>query len=285
MSAHEDVAALREIARQAAAGFNSGDLDQVMRHYGSRYVDINLRNPVQTHAERRAYFQSVLRRRKLRIEVDPDEILVEGTLAFVRGRIDLFDLNDGTKNELRYVEVARKTADGWKMIWGMDGPVQEYTQAEDPLPQIGKLVDVAEYLGTALESIPADIGRRRPKGGGFSLVEHACHLRDYEVMGVQERIDKMLREERPTFTPFPGDRLAVERDYLNQDMVAGLDGFRLERLRTADRLRKLNHAEWQRVAEFGEEGTITIARLVEIVAEHDASHRREIEELLHEIGD
>ena len=126
MSAPEDVAALSEMARQSAAGLNRGDLDRVMCFYGSRYVDVNLRNPVQTHAERRAYYESVLRRRKLRIEVEPDEIVVEGALAFVRGRIDLFDWREGTMTELRYMEIARKTADGWKVIWGMDGPVQEY---------------------------------------------------------------------------------------------------------------------------------------------------------------
>jgi len=128
-----DLAALREVARDFSEGFNRGDVDRLMRFYGDRYVDVNLRQPVQTHAERREYFLRILRRGAMRVQVHPDEIVVRGDMALVRGRIELTRRAAGgasTTTELRYLEVALKGPDGWKALWGIDGPVQEY----DPGP-------------------------------------------------------------------------------------------------------------------------------------------------------
>jgi ketosteroid isomerase-like protein len=101
-----------------------------MQYYGDEYVDVNLRTPVQSHAERRAYYLSVMRGATLRIEVQPDDIQIRGDIALVRGTIILErPSNEGvTRSELRYLEVAERTsAGGWRVIWGMDGPIQEYS--------------------------------------------------------------------------------------------------------------------------------------------------------------
>ena len=129
----EDVAALQEMAREFTEGFNSGDVDRLMKFYGVSYVDINLRQPVQSHEERKQYYKHAIRERGLRVHVYPDEIMVHGQIAFVRGRIELTRKDaSGTgvsTTELRYLEIARKEPGGWKAIWGMDGPVQEYEPA------------------------------------------------------------------------------------------------------------------------------------------------------------
>jgi len=119
---------LRNMAREFEEGFNSGDVDRIMRFYGSSYVDVNLRNPVQTKAERRAYYLQVMKRQGFRLKVKPDDILLRGDLAFVRGTIFLIQADLKQPLELRYLEIAERQADGsWQVIWGMDGPVQEYT--------------------------------------------------------------------------------------------------------------------------------------------------------------
>jgi ketosteroid isomerase-like protein len=122
------------MAREFTEGFNSGDVDRLMNFYGERYVDVNLRHPLQTKEERRAYYVHVMQTRRIQVDVQPDEIVVEGELAFVRGRILLTraepQSGDGGTTELRYLEIARKDSSGnWKAIWGMDGPVQEYEPA------------------------------------------------------------------------------------------------------------------------------------------------------------
>lgn len=127
----DDESFLRQMAREFEEGFNSGDVDRIMRFYGDAYVDVNLRTPVQTHTERREYYAQVMRRPGIHIRVTPDDILVRGDLAFVRGTILLTQQADGgeaRQTELRYLEICERAPDGtWRVLWGMDGPVQEYT--------------------------------------------------------------------------------------------------------------------------------------------------------------
>jgi len=132
-SEHDDIAQLRHMAREFEAGFNTGDVDRIMRFYGDTYVDINLRHPVQSWAERRAYYAHVIQRGGFRVAVHPDEIQIHGDFAFVRGTIELLrpaPTGDPARTELRYLEIVRRQPDGsWKVMWGMDGAIQEYTPA------------------------------------------------------------------------------------------------------------------------------------------------------------
>lgn len=127
----EDVAKLRHIASEFEEGFNTGDVDRIMRFYGDTYVDVNLRNPVQSWSERREYYSQVIRKGGFRVQVRPDEILIRGEFAFIRGSLELTrgsGAGETGRTELRYLEIARRKPDGsWQVMWGMDGPVQEYT--------------------------------------------------------------------------------------------------------------------------------------------------------------
>lgn len=122
---------LRNAAHEFEEGFNSGDVERIMRFYGDTYVDENLRNPVQTKAERREYYARVMARPGIHIQVQPEEIMIRRDLAFVRGTIFLTQpasrTGEITKSELRYLEIYERVPGGnWQVIWGMDGPVQEY---------------------------------------------------------------------------------------------------------------------------------------------------------------
>ncbi len=44
----EDEKFLRLVAQEFEEGFNSGEVDRLMRFYADTYVDVNLRNPIQT---------------------------------------------------------------------------------------------------------------------------------------------------------------------------------------------------------------------------------------------
>ena len=128
----EDERFLRNIAREFEEGFRSGDVDRIMRFYADTYVDVNLRQPVQTRAERREYYLKVMARPGLRLEVRPDDIVIRGDLAFVRGTIRLAQGTPPAQTELRYLEICERAEDGtWRVIWGMDGPVQEYVAGSE----------------------------------------------------------------------------------------------------------------------------------------------------------
>jgi len=123
-TAEADKAAIKALTREFVEGFNSGDVDRLMRFYADAYVDMNMPQPVQTKEERAEYYEKIVARRDTRVSVQPDEIIVSGDYAIVRGTIFLFRLHQGEEQpqriELRYMEVWRKFGDGWKAIWGMD---------------------------------------------------------------------------------------------------------------------------------------------------------------------
>ena len=96
----EDEEFLRNMAREFEEGFNSGDVDRIMRFYGDAYVDVNLRNPVQTKAERRQYYAQVMARPGIHLNVQPDDILVRADLAFVRGTILLTQTASGGETRI-----------------------------------------------------------------------------------------------------------------------------------------------------------------------------------------
>ena len=127
----DDERFLRNIAREFEQGFNTGNVDRIMQFYGDCYVDVNLRDPVQTKDQRREYYAKVMTRRGIHLRVHPDDIMIRGNLAFVRGTIFLTQAagaGDAREHwELRYLEICERAQDGtWKVVWGMDGPVQEY---------------------------------------------------------------------------------------------------------------------------------------------------------------
>jgi len=103
-------------------GFNSGNLDLIMSFYAKNYLDLNMPKPAQTWAERRAYYGKIMERADSKVEVQPEEIVVSGDVAVVRGTILLYRTTGGTtiKLELRYMELARKFPEGWRAVWGMD---------------------------------------------------------------------------------------------------------------------------------------------------------------------
>jgi hypothetical protein len=137
----------------------------------------------------------------------------------------------------------------------------------------GILRDAADRLS------PGDYSKA-PAGGGFSLLEQACHLRDLEREGYLIRIRRILREECPVLEDFDGAKVAAERNYPAQDLRAALEDFQRTRLNAVTTLRSLSDTQLDRRAQFGTTGTITLRQVVEMMLEHDAGHRREIEELL-----
>ena len=114
-SEREDVAKLRHMASEFAEGFNTGDVERIMRFYGDSYVDINLRNPVQSWQERREYYAHVIRRGDFQVQVKPEEILIRGDFAFIRGTIELTPGSRLGDSARKRASVPRNlpTATGW----------------------------------------------------------------------------------------------------------------------------------------------------------------------------
>jgi DinB family protein len=139
------------------------------------------------------------------------------------------------------------------------------------------------FLHAAAQGLSPDDLATAPRGGGFSLVEHACHLRDFEAEACLVRIARILAEDEPALADFDGDRLALERSYKTQDFTAALRDYERHRAQCLAALAGLTAAQLDRTTRFGAIGRITLRRLVEMIAEHDATHREEIDHLLAEL--
>jgi hypothetical protein len=156
--------------------------------------------------------------------------------------------------------------------------------ADCPPIALAEALDRLATLPAFLEQVLAgrtreQLRRRTAAGGGFALVEHACHLRDLEREGYLARVRRILAEDRPVLADFPGDVIARERDYPSQDAFAAAAEFVRARSELIAALALLGPVELCRKAVFdGRE--ITLADLVAMVAGHDRGHRAEIEALV-----
>ncbi len=120
--------------------------------------------------------------------------------------------------------------------------------------------------------------------GAFSLVEQACHLRDLEREAYGVRIRRIVEEDCPKLEEFDGDNAAQERGYLNQDLDTAVRAFATERATSVEFLEKITSEQAVRKARFGTFGVITLQQLVEMMLEHDDTHRAEIDLLVKELG-
>jgi DinB family protein len=144
---------------------------------------------------------------------------------------------------------------------------------------IEALEAMPEFLDTALDIVSGDDLRFRPSADTFSLVEHACHLRDLEREGYLVRVRRMIGEKDPALEPFHGSDVARSRDYLAQDAKIAAQEFAAARREVTGLLAPLTEADLAREATFGGE-RVTFADVIAMMVEHDREHREEIEELM-----
>ena len=117
--------------------------------------------------------------------------------------------------------------------------------------------------------------RRRPADGEWSLLEIACHLRDYaEEEGL--RVRRIIEEDNPELQAWDEQQRAAERRYLEEDPRRVLTTLRAFWTGLAYRLEHLSDSEWQRRATHPERGAITPAIRLEHQAAHAQTHLQQM---------
>ena len=144
---------------------------------------------------------------------------------------------------------------------------------------IERLEAMPEFVEAAMARAQGDALLYRPGPEEFSLVEHACHLRDLEREGYLVRVRRMLTEREPELEPFDGAAVARSRNYLEQDARLAARDFAAARRELTGLLATLTEEDLARRARFGGEA-ITFGALVGMMLAHDRGHREEIERLL-----
>jgi uncharacterized damage-inducible protein DinB len=144
---------------------------------------------------------------------------------------------------------------------------------------VERLDAMPELLETAIAAMSAAELKRQPGEGLFSLVEHACHLRDLEREGYLVRVRRMLTETAPALVPFDGAGIAAARDYPSQDAFQAARDFATARHELTALIAPLTHAQLALEGTFGER-RVCLGDVVAMMIEHDRGHREEIEQLL-----
>ncbi|MED5617892.1 DinB family protein [Ideonella sp. BN130291] len=142
------------------------------------------------------------------------------------------------------------------------------------------LAQMPAQLQALARALPPHRHAWRPGSDLFSLLEHACHLRDLEAEGYQLRIRRLVEEDLPELQEIDGSSWAVERDYQAQSLDEAMGAFAAHRARTVALLADTLPRHAGRKGLFGGFGIVTLGELVRGMAAHDASHREEIAALV-----
>ena len=141
----------------------------------------------------------------------------------------------------------------------------------------GELIATARgLLGTLVSDRAAD--------GSFSFIEHVWHLADLETMAYEERIRRLLEEDKPEILNFDGDGIAAQRNYRTLRLRDGLKAFGEARERNLDALAAIEGKTWDRGGTQEGIGRVTLRDIPRMMHEHDESHRAEIEALMTDLA-
>jgi hypothetical protein len=146
---------------------------------------------------------------------------------------------------------------------------------------VAELAQFAERIGSALQGGGIN-WTKSPSGGGWSLTEVVCHLRDVEREVHQARITAILGDQDAFLPGVVADAWAEERKYGEQNGPAALQSFLSARLETLQLLADLDKATWERRAQHAFFGSTSLQELVFLMVGHDAAHWEQTVTLLGE---
>lgn len=112
----------------------------------------------------------------------------------------------------------------------------------------------------------------KPSEREWSLAEVIAHLADSEEIYLNDRIRRIVTEERPSFEGFDQDAYVTERRYNEQDPAANLARFAAANAALVALAWGLSDEAWQRVGIHSEAGELTVQELVLRVGAHHHSH-------------
>jgi len=136
-----------------------------------------------------------------------------------------------------------------------------------------------ERLRELLSDVPSAAFNYKPAEEQFSILENVCHLRDIEVEGYSKRIRRIIDEDNPELPDIDGARLAIERDYNHQDLSNAVTAFVEARNHNLALLEQIDSQTLSRSGNLQGVGTVTLRKLLEMMAEHDEGHMEELRNL------
>jgi len=153
-------------------------------------------------------------------------------------------------------------------------------QASHTQPIIDAMERAPSIVIPLVREAPANLLKRRPAPGEWSIHEIACHLADVHSLFFT-RLERLLREDNPLIKPYLPDQDEPDADrLLYMDLDAALDAYARDRAMLVERLKGLTPAQWARTAQHPEYAHYSVFILFRHAALHDLMHSYDIEALM-----
>lgn len=154
--------------------------------------------------------------------------------------------------------------------------------------ELKKHLDAAEkspkQIAAAVSGLPDKILRYKPSPEKWCVLEILAHLADAEI-AFAYRLRQMLADKDPVIAPIDQDAWAKNLGYLESSPAELVALYGLNRHATLQLLRRMKPDDLKKSAFHPElKGPLTVATLVERMAEHGTNHLAQIERLKKEVA-
>ncbi len=131
-------------------------------------------------------------------------------------------------------------------------------------------------LEAILASVTGGAWILRPNMKEWSLIEIICHLRDVDRDINIPRFHDFINKDNPTITGIDSDSWADKRNYQQEDPFQAVRDFTATRIELLNLLDQLDEHDWQKPAWHTIFGKTNFSELMQITAEHDRLHIRQL---------
>jgi uncharacterized damage-inducible protein DinB len=140
---------------------------------------------------------------------------------------------------------------------------------------IKQVTDFANSISPTLVTL-------KPDAIAFSVKEIIYHLHEVEELW-QRRIHQLIHEPAPHFQQINPDELAKINRYNEQDFHEGIRRWKNARMETIRLVETMTGDDLTRKAIHSRYGEMDINRILDIMADHDIQHLRQMERTLKKI--
>jgi hypothetical protein len=144
---------------------------------------------------------------------------------------------------------------------------------------VRELGETPRSLQQLADGLGDNDSRWKPSDEEWSVLEHVCHLRDIEQEGYTVRIRKLRHESEPFLADLDGAQLAATRSYNSQDFETALRDFADARQQNVESIKEIPLESLSRSGMFENVGTVTLAKLLLMMREHDEGHLEDMRSL------
>lgn len=141
------------------------------------------------------------------------------------------------------------------------------------------LASTPEKLRRELRDLSPREMKKRPAPGKWSVQEILAHLVDVERVGMRDRVEAIVTQERPVLEPFDQEKRAVQMHYDRTDPRKSLASLTRQRRANVKWLRKLRLAQLRREGVHKKVGEVSALEFLYEWAFHDLGHLKQILEV------